>query len=259
MEITNIGLLACLLLLLLPLYAFWRFRVQRLRSTLIAVARMAVQLLVVGFYMDYLFEWNSWFINIVWLALMVCVSLLLVPSFVKLKFRVVVIPMAVSLFTTALIAGLLLLVVVLRLDNPFDARYFIPIMGMLLGVMVVVNAYGMVKFYESLRRDYSLYEYLLGNGATRMEAVAPFVRISLTSVSSWLIKVMAFMGLFFLPDALTGQILGGVMPNMAVKCEIAITVVTFSASVVSLVLSLLLSVKKSFDCHSRLKDISRLS
>ena len=42
--------------------------------------------------------------------------------------------------------------------------------------MLGVNVIGLNTYYAGLRREQQLYYFLLGNGATRNEAIAPFVR-----------------------------------------------------------------------------------
>lgn len=255
MDITIIGLVAGMLLLAIPLYAFYRFCAPLIKQTLVAAARMVVQLLLIGFYLKYLFEWNSWWINLLWVVVMVAVAAFTAQRRTKLKMNVVLLPLCVGFFSAALLIGLYFLVIVLRLDNPFDARYFIPIMGILMGNMLGVNFLGLSTFYEGLRREQSLFRYLLGNGATHLEAVTPFVRRAIEKAFTPCIANMAVMGIVALPGTMTGQILGGSLPGIAVKYQIMIVVITFSSSMLSFAISLAMSDKKSFDSLGRLKDI----
>lgn len=255
MDITIIGLLAGLLLLAIPIYAFYRFGAPLIKSTLVAAARMVIQLVLIGLYLKYLFEWNSWWINLLWVMIMVIVAAFTAQRRTRLKMSIVLLPLCVGFFSAALLVGLYFLVVVLRLGNPFDARYFIPIMGILMGNMLGVNFLGLSTFYEGLRRESSLFKYLLGNGATHFEAVTPFVRQAIQKAFTPCIANMAVMGIVALPGTMTGQILGGSLPGIAVKYQIMIVVITFSSSMLSFVISLAMSDKKSFDSQGRLKDI----
>ena len=62
---------------------------------------------------------------------------------------------------------------------------------------------------------------------------------------------MAVMGLVSLPGTVTGQILGGSAPGIAVKYQIMIIIITFSASMVSLAVTLYLTDRNSFDDYGR--------
>ena len=73
-DIGYAGLAACYLLLLLPLGAMLWLRIPLIGPTLVSVARMTVQLLLVGFYLQFLFELDDWRLTTLWLAVMIVVA-----------------------------------------------------------------------------------------------------------------------------------------------------------------------------------------
>ena len=54
-----------------------------------------------------------------------------------------------------------------------------------------------------------------------------------------------------------GQILGGSTPDVAIKYQIMIVVVTMSASMLSLIIAIRLSVKRAFDGFGRMRQVMR--
>ena len=84
-------------------------------------------------------------------------------------------------------------------------------------------------YYSGLKREQQLYRYLLGNGATRTEAQAPFIRQAIIKAFSPLIANISVMGLVAFPGTMIGQILGGSSPNVAIKYQMMIMVITFTA------------------------------
>lgn len=254
-DISYIGLAVGLLLMAAPICFFRMFGVRQIRPTLIAVARMVVQLFLIGLYLRYLFEWNSPWINILWVLLMVVVASLTASHRTRLRRRVILLPLMTGLLGAALVVGLYFLVFVLRLPHPFDARYFIPIMGILMGNMLGVCVMGLNTFYDGLQRERQLYYYLLGNGATHLEAVMPFVRRAIERSFAPCIANMAVMGIVSLPGTMIGQILGGSAPGIAIKYQMMIIVITFSASMLALMVTLHLADRRSFDVHGRLRDV----
>jgi putative ABC transport system permease protein len=66
---------------------------------------------------------------------------------------------------------------------------------------------------------------------------------------------MAVMGLVSMPGTMIGQILGGSDPSIAIKYQIIIVVITFVASMLSLVITIVLAQRKSFDNMGRMKDV----
>ena len=66
---------------------------------------------------------------------------------------------------------------------------------------------------------------------------------------------MAVMGIVALPGTMIGQILGGSSPDVAVKYQMMIVIITMSSSMLSLVLTLWLSTRQAFDAFGRIKEI----
>ncbi len=251
-DISTISMLLGLLLMALPIFFFWKYNTGMVKSTIVAVGRMVAQLLLVGLYLKYLFLWDNPMLNIAWVVIMVIVATETSLTRTKLKRSVMMIPLLVGFITASLLVGVYFLGIVLRLDNIFDAQYFIPILGILMGNMLGVNVIGLNTFYYNLMREKNCYYYLLGNGATVDEATAPFVRQALTRAFSPAIANMAVMGLVALPGTMIGQILGGSSPDVAIKYQMMIIVITISASIISLMSTLYLSKRATFDEMGRI-------
>ena len=252
MDITIINMVVGMLLVAAPLYVFYRFKTNLIRSSIVSLARMIVQMSLIGIYLQYLFTWNNALINIAWVAVMVVVAASTAIRRTHLRWQTALLPVAGGFFTASMLVGMFFLFIILRLPNPFDSRYFIPIMGILMGNMLSVAVIALSTYFDSLRRETTLYYYLLGNGATHLEAITPFIRKAIEKSFNPCIANMAVMGLVSLPGTITGQILGGSSPGIAVKYQIMIIVITFSASMVSLAVTLYLTDRKSFDSYGRL-------
>ena len=156
---------------------------------------------------------------------------------------------------SAIVVGLYFIGIVLRLDNIFSAQYFIPVFGILMGNMLSSNVIALNTYYSGLKREEQMYRYLLGNGATRQEAQAPFIKQALIKAFSPLIANIAVMGLVALPGTMIGQILGGSSPNIAIKYQMMIMVITFTASMLSLMITIKLASRKSFDAYGKLLPV----
>ena len=81
------------------------------------------------------------------------------------------------------------------------------------------------------------------------------MREAIVKSFSPLIANIAVMGLVALPGTMIGQILGGSTPNVAIKYQMMIMVITFAASMLSLMITLSLSSRKSFDAYGKLLPI----
>ena len=256
-DISYVSLLVGLLLLLIPIYYIWRYETKLVKAICVGAVRMVVQMLFIGVYLRYLFEWDNPIVNLLWVCVMVYIAAETALSRTKVRRGVLMMPLIVGFIVASILIGLYFLGVVLGLDNVFDAQYFIPIMGILLGNMLTVNVIAVGTFYSTLQREQNLYYYLLGNGASRSDALQPFVRQAIVKSFSPTIANMAVMGLVSLPGTMIGQILGGSTPDVAIKYQIMIVVITMSASMLSLIMAIGLSSKRAFDGYGRLKNVMK--
>ena len=254
-DISYLSLCIGLLLLLIPIYYIWRYETKLLKAICVGTIRMVVQMLFIGVYLRYLFEWNNPVINLLWVFVMVYIASETALTRTRVRRSVLMMPLVVGFVVASVLVGLYFLGIVLGLNNVFSAQYFIPIMGILLGNMLTVNVIAVGTFYSTLQREQNLYYFLLGNGASRNEALQPFVKQAIVKSFSPTIANMAVMGLVSLPGTMIGQILGGSTPNVAIKYQIMIVVITMSASMLSLMIAIWLSSKRAFDGYGRMRKV----
>lgn len=253
-ELPLPAMLSMYALMLIPLAVFFYLQLGLIRDTLIALARMTVQLLLVGLYLNYIFQLNNPFVSLLWLAVMMVVANLSILHKAGLKR---------SLFfwrslggvaaSTMLVSGWFMLVAI-RPDPLYDARYLVPITGMILGNCLRSNVLSLERFYSDIRRNETEFMTYLLLGATLREAIRPYLRDALKAAVNPTIATMATMGIVSLPGMMTGQILGGEMPINAIKYQIAIMICIFTSMVVASLMNILLSLSTAFDDHQRLRE-----
>lgn len=254
-DISYVSLLVGLLMLVIPMYFLYKFKTGLLISAVIAVSRMIVQLFLIGIYLKYLFYWDNPLVNFAWVLIMVYVACRTAIKRIKVKTSILLIPLYVGFLISVACIGLYFLGFVLRLDNVFNARYFIPIFGIIMGNMLSNNVIALNVYYDGLTREQQLYRFLLGNGASRFEAQIPFIRSAIIKSFSPNIANIAVMGLVALPGTMIGQVLGGSSPNVAIKYQMMIMVITFTASMMSLIITIKLAGRKSFNEYGLMRDI----
>lgn len=252
-DITLINLLFGLFLVFIPAVILWQYKTGITKAFFIAVIRMVLQLFCVGFYLNYLFEWNSVWVNLLWLVVMTGVCAIDLLQRVNLSVKALFVPVFVAILISLSFIAFYFFQVVLVLDNLFESRYFISICGVLLGNMLSANIIGLNAFYAGIVREQQFYNYLLCNGATISEATRPFIREALIKSFNPTIAGIAVMGLVSLPGTLIGQIMGGSVPSVAIRYQIMIMVIVMSSSIISLLLSLHWSVKYILDEFGRFK------
>ena len=252
-DLDIISTFSMYILLLIPIGIFLWLNLGLVRETLIAAARMTIQLLLVGVYLKYIFQINNALVNLVWVLIMMIAANASILGKSGLKRRIffwrTLTGIAVSTF---MVSGWFILVAI-RPDPFYDARYMVPIIGMILGNCQRSNVMSLERFYSGIRKNEQEFMTFLMLGATLKEAVRPYLRTSLKATVNPSISSMATMGIVSLPGMMTGQILGGAMPMPAIKYQIGIMLCIFTAMVVAALLNILLSLPVAFDDHQRLK------
>lgn len=248
-DIGYVGLALSYVLLLVPLSLILWLRVPILGDTMVSIVRMTVQLLFVGLYLQVLFEWNSLWVNLIWIFIMVTVADITIIRGCGLRLKYFMVPVLVSLFLGTGIPLLYLVVIVLRRPNLLDARYAIPIAGMILGNCLRADIIGIRTFYKSMRKNNRDYLNRLAFGAERSEAIRPYLRDAFRLSIAPTVATMATIGLVSLPGMMTGVMLGGTAPSVAIKYQIAIMIAIFTGTAVTVASATLMTLHSSFTAY----------
>ncbi len=247
------GLVAGYGLLIIPLGILLWARVPLIGKMLIGGVRMTVQLLLVGFYLQVVFDFNSPWLNAAWVLVMLIVADISIIRNAGLRFRKLALPLFIALLVGISIPLLYFLGVILRLPNLLEARFVIPIGGMILGNCLRANIIGIRRFYQSIAHGEKAFCQTLADGATLAEATRPYLRHTLEEALAPTLATMATIGLVSLPGMMTGVILGGSDPRVAVMYQIAIMIAIFTGTNITVVLGILLTQKVSFDAFGTLR------
>jgi len=263
----TIQALVLLILLLTPLLIIaGRLKLKIGRKLILSTLRMILQLSFVGLYLQFLFKFNNSGLNLIYLLIMITVASFSVLHSVRFKVRKFFLPLFISILIPQLTILLFFNKFVADIDNLLNAKYLVPIGGMLLGNCLRGNIIALDRFWSNLIRNEKQYLYTLALGASRFQALQPYVISSIQAAVNPTIASIATIGLVSLPGMMTGQILGGSIPLVAIKYQIAIMIAIFLVQFFSILLSLFFSVRTGFtpfdmirkdlfkDNHSREKN-----
>ncbi len=253
-DISIYSLIGVFLLLAIPVALDFYLKLSILRELVYSVIRMIIQLVLIAFFFRYLFAVNNPYFNLLWFMVMVTVAVFSVIRMSKLNKSKILLSSFVSFASTTFLVVVFVNLFVVRIDNIFDARYFIVIAGMLLGNSLRGNIVGIESFYRNIKDNNNRYLYTLSLGAGRIEALLPYLKKSIVLALKPSFSAMATMGIVALPGMMTGAILGGVDPVMAIKYQIMIMIAIISTTIMSVIFTVLLSVKFAFSPYGTLMD-----
>jgi UDP-glucose/iron transport system permease protein len=245
-------------MLLIPMALFAWLGLKLVQDTLVSVARMTGQLVFVGLYLKYLFEWNNPWLNGLWIMMMILLANTTTLKRAGLRMRRFFWVSLASIMGGTLFMVAVFAFIVVRPTPFYDARYLIPMTGMLLGNCLRGNILVLERFFSTVRRQRSEYLSYLLMGATLREAVRPYLREALNAGLAPTVATMMTIGLVSLPGMMTGQMLGGSVPLVAIKYQIVIMLGIFITQTLSAVLNVHLSMGAAFDSYQMLrKDVFR--
>jgi putative ABC transport system permease protein len=240
-------------LVLIPAGCSLALRLGLGRQLLVATVRCIVQLLAVGYILEYVFALEQpWGVALV-AVVMLAAAAHTVLGRVHVRYRGAVADTFLGLSVSAVVVLTLTLSAVVRPTPWWSPRYTIPFLGMLLGNTMNGLSLGLGAWLESVRDQRERIESLLAAGATRWEAaregVATAIRRGLTPV----INAMTAAGIVSLPGMMTGQILAGNDPALAVRYQLVIMFLIAATTSIGTLGVVLLAWRRLFDKDHRLR------
>lgn len=195
------------------------------RTALSAIARMLIQLLLIGYVLVPLFD-----VDHAGIIMVVLTVMLVAASWIALRplqdkqpllYRNAFIAICIgSIFTLALVTQM-----VLEVRPWFLPRYVVPLAGMILASSMNAVSLAAERFEAEVLR-----------GSRYSEVRNTALKAALIPVTNSLLAV----GLVSLPGMMTGQILSGVSPLVAAKYQIVVMCMIFGASGISAAIYLVL-------------------
>lgn len=253
-DITYVGLLFGFILLAIPIAIMRVTKLRMERESLTAIFRMTVQLFLAGLFLTVIFDMNNPVLTLLWFLMMICFAAFESIQRQGMNFRSLFLPVLASFLFGNLLILLYINFFVIDLFNVFEARYFIPIGGILLGNSLSGNIIGVSNFYSSLKRNQNRYISSLSFGAKMHEALLPYLRTGLRSALKPAVGDISTIGIVHLPGMMTGQLIAGSMPMLAIKYQIAVMVGVYASTVTCVTLSILLTSWVCFDEYGMLKE-----
>jgi putative ABC transport system permease protein len=228
-----------LLLLILPLGALYLLDRPSMKPFATALTKGFIQLLIFSLIVWAVYKVDNIWLSIGWLLVMAVWTGFLVITKCKLTILQYLFPASVGLFGGTLLVGLWLLVAVLPIDH-ISARWFLPVMAVLLGHSASMLVRGINNFVTMLQRNRSQYDFLIGNGASQWQALMPFIRTSLLAILSPTIANLSALALVSLPLLFCGMLLGGFAPINAFAMMLYAVLGCIASSVLALGITLLI-------------------
>eukprot|EP00913_Durusdinium_trenchii_P035230 g32960.t1 len=217
------------------------------RSLLLAGVRTVVQLVLIGFVLEWVFKFDRWYVVVGLASAMTLIAGVTAAGRSKKNYAGMWINTVISVWVSAWLVTAFALFAVLRgIETWYQPQYVIPLLGMVLGNTLNGISLGLNTFTAALVNQRDEVDAMLALGASRWEAARGTVRESMRTGLIPIINSMMVVGLVSLPGMMTGQILSGTAPMDAVKYQIVIMFLIASATALGTLGVILLSYRRLF-------------
>lgn len=187
-----------------------------------ATGRTVLQLLVVGYFLQAVFEINNLWVVLGVVAFMMAIAAIVARNRIskKVPFVLPVVWGSILVSTALTLAYTNLLVV--QAEPWYQPRYLIPLAGIILGNAMNSAALAGERLVSTINNSQVEIETHLCLGATPAQSVAQYRKDAIKAGMIPTINTMMVVGVVTLPGIITGQMLSGVAPLDAAVYQILI-------------------------------------
>lgn len=233
-------------------FSVWQ-KLDIAKNLIIATFRSIIQLIVVGFLLDAVFEIKQPVVILFIIFLMSLMAAREAKNRVREKVPYVLPIMWISVIvgTLAILAYTTFLVI--QPDTWYSPQYLIPLAGMILGNSMNGAAIAAERFTQDLVKRSRDIETHLCLGATPQQAISNYQTDAIRAAMIPTINVMMVAGVVSLPGMMTGQILSGTSPLLAVRYQLVILFAITTANLITALILTTLVTRQFFTPAQQLK------
>lgn len=228
--VIGVGLMACSI----GLSAFEKLGLEL--NLALATGRTILQLLVLGYVLDFIFALNNPWAVLGILATMLTIAAIVARNRISQKIPQVLPLVWGSIFISTVLTLLYINFLIIQPDKWYQAQYLIPLTGIILGNAMNAAAIAGERFVSTINSSHLEIETHLSLGATPKLAVTQYRKDAIKAGLIPTLNQMMLIGMVALPPITTGQLLGGVAPLDAVSYEILIVFMIAFANLLTTVL-----------------------
>lgn len=250
-EITNTTLFFLLVFIIIPVCLSYYYSLGLSRSILWSAFRGISQLLLIGYILTFLFGLEP----LQGIPLMLAIMIMTAALHAAKKGKGIPYILPVVFIIMVVIEGMVLALWLSFQIIDFEPDQVIPMSGMVIGNSMVAIGLALDKLKSEMKTEKEKILASLALGASPAQATQPFVKRIIRSAMIPNIDGLKTIGIVQLPGMMTGLILGGVSPLVAVRFQIVISLSIFVAVSLSAMLAVLIIYRFFF--NSRMQLIER--
>ncbi|WP_404329990.1 ABC transporter permease [Mesobacillus maritimus] len=218
-----------LIFVLIPLVLSKTLNLGLERDTIIATVRSIIQLLAIGYVLQFVFDTENFLFIFLMVTLMIVTATLNArkkgAAIRGITWKVAATLVFVEILTQSILLGF-------RITPP-TAQYIISISGMVIGNSMVLAILFLNRFTAELEARQDETELILSLGGTPKQAVHSQLKQAIKASMIPTIESQKTMGLVQLPGMMSGQIIAGADPIQAVQFQLLILFLLLTTAAVT--------------------------
>ena len=221
-EIGYLQLVLAFIFIILAQIVSFLYGLGLFKDLTVGALRTFLQLLLMGYALKVIFHLNTFTITMSIFLTMVITAVFIIKGRVKEKSIHFVFPMSAAMLVSYALVSFMVTGMIIGAKPWWEARYFIPITGMVIGNSMNALALALERLFSDLRAKKDILEMKLALGADYREASHEIMRSAVTAGMIPSINAMMGVGIVFIPGMMTGQILAGADPLLAIRYQIVV-------------------------------------
>ncbi len=251
-EISIYDVLLSAILVLVVIVTSILYRLGLSKDVVIGSIRTFIQLIAVGYVLDFIFKSDEWYYVVLILSLMIIVAGYNAYKRVGTHRHFLIVINVVSILLGSVFVLIFVTQLVIDTQVWYQPQYVIPIAGMIINGSMTGLAIGQSSLKTIITDNRETVEVYLSLGASYGVAVKPFYKEALKKALIPTINSLMVAGIVQLPGMMTGQIISGTDPKLAVLYQIVVYYMLASASMISTLIGLQMYSKTFFTKNHQL-------
>ncbi|MGL1860954.1 MAG: iron export ABC transporter permease subunit FetB [Pseudodesulfovibrio sp.] len=221
-EISPWQLLLCLGFVLLAGGASVYHKLGLGRDLLVGTIRTFAQLFLMGYVLTFIFKTHTVWLVLLMFTFMVAAAVHIIKGRVNERSVPFLIPTFMSMLISYSLVSYIVTAVIVGAKPWWTPQYFIPLAGMVVGNSMTAISIALERLFSDLKARRNEVEMRLALGADYREASQDILRNAIKAGMIPSINSLMAVGLVSLPGMMTGQILAGIDPLIAIRYQIVV-------------------------------------
>lgn len=200
------------------------------KDLLIGTIRTFAQLFLMGYVLKFIFDAHYSWLTLLIYTCMITAAVHIIKGRVKERKVSFLMPTFVAMFVSYSLVSFLVTSVIVGAKPWWTPQYFIPLAGMIVGNSMTAISIALERLFSDLKSRRNEVEMKLALGADYREASQDILRGAVRAGMIPSINSLMAVGLVSLPGMMTGQILSGTDPLIAIRYQIVVMLMIVAAT-----------------------------